>query len=192
MGAVATESVPSERVTLKLQAISNIADIIVNAGGSNQDKVNALKSLMGSVYNDKDFDKYPYEKEGAVCIIQSAIDYVTGKHESPFDEAEPTPKIDPSEFMEGSNFSFISKSNTYNPTNQVVTPKAMIKWQAMQILNMYFWFNMPCVVMVDYDHGMIIRTHDITYDYIVDVVNDVHADVVMFTDGNRSTVLKDR
>lgn len=186
------ESAKSNTVTLKLQAISNIADIIVSAGGPKSSKINALKSLMGNVYEDKDFDNYPNEKDEAVCIIQSAIDFLSDGHNSPFDGLENAPKIDPSMFLDGSDFSFISKRSTYNPTNQVVTPKAMVKWQAMQILNMYFWFNMPCVVMVDYDHGMIVRTHDITYEYIMDMVNNQYSDVVMFTDGNRSTVLKDR
>lgn len=192
VGAAAMGSVPYERVKQKALAVNNIVDIIVNADSPNEEKIRALQSLLHSIRMDEDFFYFIKDQQILICNIQSAIDMLTDGLDNPFDGLQTTSKEDLDKFVNRSNFNFISKKNAYNPDVQMVTPKALIKWQAMQILNMYCWFNMPCAVMIDYACCMVVRTHDITYDYLIDMVNDDLFDVVMFTDGNRTTVLKER
>lgn len=182
-----TEPSAADKASRKAQAIGHVIELIANAGGPNEEKLKALKSLLDKVYEDVELAGCPKIRGEVANSIVLAIEEL--EDEEPM---SPSMAASPSQLFTGSDGSFISKKEVYNPVDQVVTPKAMIKWQAMQILNMYFWFNMPCVVMIDYDCGMIVRTQDIDYDYIYTMVNSDFSDVVMFTDGKRSTVLKDR
>lgn len=178
-----TVSPQVKRSEEKLNAVENIVNLVISAGSPDEEKAETLRALRAKVLSDSDFSDFGEAhkfKTSAIEYIDDAIDFL---------EDSPCVKKSPRKAM--GNDSLIDNGSVYNPTNQTLTPKAMLKWQAMQIINMYCWFGMPCVVSIAYDSGLSVRVYDITYEYIQYLKDDMEMDVVLFTDGNRATIVKE-
>lgn len=185
-----------KRLEEKGEAINKLVALILSANSSDEEKVATLKMVRTKVMEDPDFNEFEESDKyrlAAIKRISGAIEIVEDTMEA-MKIAEEYHKNYPVQEMPNKrtdNKLLIDRESVYNPTIQALTPMAMMKWQAMQIINMYCWFGMPCVVSIAYDSGISVRVFDITYEYIEYLRDDVEMDVVLFTDGKRATVVKE-
>lgn len=185
-----------KRLEEKGEAINKLVALILSANSSDEEKVATLKMVRTKVMEDPDFNEFEESgkyKLAAIKRISGAIEIVEDTMEAmkiaeEYHRTHPVPETPKNRT---DNKLLIDNKSVYNQTIQALTPRAMLKWQAMQIINMYCWFGMPCVVSVAYDSGITVRVFDITYEYIEYLRDDMEMDVVLFTDGKRATVVKE-
>ena len=178
MGAAPMGSALSE-YEASLQSVTDICELINSLNISDEHKLNGYNKLATEV--KKDTALTPSERDQIVRFIN---DYIVSHLTAVSNESQlPDTFYDPEGILDDEKKTFTAKP-------MMVTPDAVLRFNAMATLNMYQYMGMPCLVCVSYGFGLCTYTSDISYELIMHLAQVDYIDKIYFTDGKGVAIVK--
>lgn len=182
----------------RVEAITILVDGICNSGNDYTSIVNILNKIAKRASEDKTISKS--DKKFILSYISNCIMKLDDENKDEF-ISEPV-KVDNDYIEEQKKEAYYLPdpidgcqpiiNQTYYASPKTVNPKQMMMYNVYAILNMHQMMGMPVLIAGFYSDGFYVFTNNISYQDVMNVVNNPEYDFGYFTDGNNIANLKNQ